>query len=242
MFRLVNWNIERKRPGSWQAKSLIEEIASIAPDVICLTEAWVDSLETLGGFTISSKGIAWSPQKEDERKVLIWSHQPWVSVEVINELEETGSAVTGLCNLAGIQTRIVGICVPYHFASPLGVTPKEKPWSQHNAFLRKLMSYLDVWAIEGPTIVLGDFNRRMPRSWGPKHSYELLELALENYEVVTRGPLNGVDQLSIDHIAVTAPLNVKAVVGRPAEDHRGRKRSDHFGVVADLTSGRRDSN
>lgn len=232
--RIVNWNIERRKPSSWQAMSLVEEITGLKPDLICLTEAWTQSLSSLGGHTVSSPGVAWSPKHEDERKVLLWSPTPWRDAGVVTGLEETGSAVTGMTTLGGIETRVVGICIPYNFASPLGRTPKVKPWHQHESYLKKLKPLLDAWARQGPTIVLGDFNRRIPRVWGPRASYALLKNAFENYEIATAGVLQGVNDRTIDHVAHFGPFSTSAVTGRPAEASDGRRRSDHFGVVLDM--------
>jgi len=54
--RIVNWNIERRKPSSWQARSLVDEIASLEPDYVCLTEAWKQSLADFGGHVISAEG------------------------------------------------------------------------------------------------------------------------------------------------------------------------------------------
>ena len=143
--RIVNWNIERRGPSTWQAKSLLAEIAELGPDVVCLTEAWEASAEALGGHSISAAGAAWSAQHDSERKVLLWSKHPWHSVETINQLEATGSAITGLTLFGETQVRVIGLCVPYHFASPFGQEPRAKPWSQHERFLEDLSPLLRRW-------------------------------------------------------------------------------------------------
>lgn len=231
---LVNWNIERNKPSSWKAKSLVEEIASLTPDIICLTEAWAQSLESLVGFSIGACGAKWSPQHRDERKVLLWSKRPWQAVEVIAELEEIGSAITGKTHLGGALVRIVGICIPYHFANPYGSEPRAKPWSLHEVFLEKLSPLLATWRSEGDVIVLGDFNRRIPRAWGPKHAYNLLEAAFQGYEFATQGLLQGVGDQTIDHAALAGNFITTSVSGRTARAPDGRLRSDHFGVFVRL--------
>ncbi|MEZ5986002.1 MAG: endonuclease/exonuclease/phosphatase family protein [Hyphomonas sp.] len=234
--RVVNWNIERHAPHTWQAVSLMEEIAELTPDVICLTEAWRQSTEAFGGFSVSASGVAWSDQHPDEQKVLLWSHHPWREVRVVDELEITGSAVTAKTLFGGVETRFVGICIPYHFANPLGQEPRAKPWSQHERFLQDLRPLLAHWRNEGPVIVIGDFNRRVPRSWGPKRSYAMLESALREFEIPTSGIIKEVDDLTIDHIAFSGNFKVSRIIGRPAEAADGRRRSDHFGIVVDFQS------
>lgn len=235
--RIINWNIERRRPSSWQGVSLREEIESLSPDLVCITEGWTTSLGGPPGHNISAPGVAWSPQDSDERKVLLWSKQPWRDGRVVPDLEETGSAVTGLTIIAGLEVRVVGLCIPYHFASPLGQKPKAKMWSQHTEFLKKLKPLLAAWIDEGPLIVTGDFNRRVPKSWGPLASYKLLEEAFECLDIITAGNIDRIGEQAIDHIAVVGPFAPISILGLPAEDDRGRKRSDHFGVMADIDIG-----
>lgn len=234
--RIVNWNIERHGPATWQAKSLLAEIAELGPDVLCLTEAWEASVTTLGGHSISARGATWSAKHESERKVLLWSKHPWHSVETINQLEATGSAITGLTLLAGMQARVTGLCVSYHFASPLGQEPKAKPWSQHERFLEDLSPLLLQWRDQGPVIILGDLNQFMPRIWGPKRPHQLMEEAFAGYNIVTSGEIEGVGARAIDHVALAGNLKATSVFGRPAALEDGRKRSDHFGVVVDCAA------
>ena len=82
--------------------------------------------------------------------------------------------------------------------------------------------------------VLGDFNRRVPRSWGPKQSYEKLEDTFSGYQFATTGILDEINDRTIDHIAFAGSFEVKRVYGKSAHLPDGRRRSDHFGVVAEL--------
>ena len=232
--RIVNWNIERRKPSSWQARSLVDEIASLEPDYVCLTEAWKQSLADFGGHVISAEGGAWSPQHPDERKVVLWSRNPWADVEPIEQLEAIGSAITARSDINGNVVRFVGVCIPYHFASPLGVEPRAKPWTEHERFLEILKPHLARWARDEPVTVLGDFNRRVPRSWGPKQSYEKLEDTFSGYQFATTGILDEINDRTIDHIAFAGSFEVKRVYGKSAHLPDGRRRSDHFGVVAEL--------
>lgn len=232
--RIVNWNIERHGPDSWQARSLLDEIARLDPDLLCLTEAWESSAAPLGGFAVSAAGAAWSSEHALERKVLLWSRSEWRDVQPVDALEATGSAITGLTLLGSTEVRIVGLCIPYHFANPFGQEPRAKPWSQHERFLEELAPLLRQWRQEGPVMVLGDFNQFIPRVWGPKRSYELMEAAFESYDIVTGGETKGIKACAIDHVAFAGDLIATDVVGRSAQTNDGRKRSDHFGVVVDF--------
>lgn len=232
--RLVNWNIERADPASEDADFLIGEIHSLQPDLVCLTEAWEGSLERFGGHTLSAPGLSWSRKQAGECKVLIWSPNPWTDLEVLDELEATGSAVTGRTELCGRLVRLVGICIPYFGANPYGQVPRSKPWALHTNFITALIPRLSRWQSEGPVIVAGDFNRRMPRTYGPKQAYELLERAFENYEIVTRGPIPDMSVQTLDHVAWAGGFRLRGVQGRSAVAPNGREASDHFGVVVDF--------
>ena len=230
----MNWSIERRKPSSWQARSLMNEIALLEPDYLCLTEAWKQSLVDFSGHVISAAGIAWSPQHPDERKVVLWSRNPWADVEPIEQLEAIGSAITGTSEINGNVVRFVSVCIPYHFASPLGVEPRAKPWTAHERFLETFAPLLARWVQDEPAIVLGDFNRLVPRSWGPKKSYEMLEDAFSGYQFATTGILDKINDRTIDHIACAGSFEVKRAYGKSAHLPDGRRRSDHFGVVAEL--------
>ncbi|WP_430404203.1 hypothetical protein [Hyphomonas sp.] len=95
---------------------------------------------------------------------------------------------------------------------------------------------LGQWRNEGSVIVVGDDNRRIPYAWGPKRSYELLESALDGYSFATSGMLPGVNEKSIDNVAYSGDLEHSHACGRSAKAPDGRRRSDHFGVVANFHS------
>lgn len=232
--RLVNWNIERNGPASAKAMSLMAEIASLSPDLICLTEAWEGSLEAFSGHALTAKGVAWSRQAAGECKVALWSPEAWTDVEQMAPVAAFGGAVSAFTRVSGRAVRVVGICIPYHMASPLGQVPKARVWEQHERFLEALAPYLQRWRQEGPVIVTGDFNRRMPRTYGSLRSYEMLERAFEGYQIATRGPLAGVEAQTVDHVAFAGGLKATGVEGRSAVSPEGLVRSDHFGVVVDF--------
>lgn len=212
----------------------MNKIASLEPDYVCLTEAWKQSLVDFSGHVISAAGIAWSPQHPDERKVVLWSRNPWADVEPIEQLEAIGSAITGTSEINGNVVRFVSVCIPYHFASPLEVEPRAKPWTEHERFLETLKPLLARWARDEPVIVLGYFNRRVPRSWGLKKSYEKLDDAFSGFQFATTGYLDEINDRRIDHIAFAGSFEVKRTYGKSAYLPDGRSLSDHFVVVAEF--------
>lgn len=168
---------------------------------------------------------------------MIWSAAPWRDAEVLKNLEMIGSAVTGRTDIAGTQVRVVGICIPYFGANPHGQLPRIKQWALHTDFILALAPMLACWRSEGPVIVAGDYNRRMPRVYGPKQSYELLEKAFAGYNIATRGSIAGVAAQTLDHVAFAGDFRPLAVEGRSAVSPDGRECSDHFGVIVDFELG-----
>ena len=60
------------------------------------------------------------------------------------------------------------------------------------------------------TLVLGDFNQRIPRQFRsptPKRMYELLQRTFAGFTFATAGKLSGAPGQAIDHIAITPDLN-----------------------------------
>lgn len=233
--RLVNWNIHRQKPGSVKAESLVSEIRTLGPDLICLTEAWETSLDSLGGHTLSVPGIAWSKKAPGERKVLLWAPRPWICGGPVEELEAIGSGVSGWTEIGGARVRIVGLCIPYRAANPYLHRPKLESWVQHGRFVAAVAPLLKRWRREGPVIVVGDYNRKMPRvGTAGVAEYTALEDAFGEYDVATRGKLPGMGLQTVDHVAFAGNFRVTQIEGRSSVTPEGLVRSDHFGVVVDF--------
>ncbi len=62
------------------------------------------------------------------------------------------------------------------------------------------------------TIVLGDYNQRIPRKWSPKTAYEkLLETFEPNFTVSTTGIIKEMDKQAIDYFPHTYDIEVKSI-------------------------------
>lgn len=232
--RLINWNIERRGPHTWQAASLVSEIQSLQPDLVVLTEAHLTSLESMGGHVLSHRGYVAGPKADSERLVLIWSKAPWTEIPLPPSLADLGGAVLGETEVEGRAVYCFGICIPWHMAPTSPPGEKTQPWKQHELFLDQLRPALDAVSHLRPLIVAGDYNRRMPRAWGPHKSYEKLETALTGLDVVTRGSLPPLDDMTIDHVATRGDLHPIHVRALDRKDASGRARSDHFGILVDF--------
>jgi endonuclease/exonuclease/phosphatase (EEP) superfamily protein YafD len=232
--RLVNWNIERRGPLTWQAASLVSEIQDLAPDLVVLTEAHIDSMDACGGHALSHPGYNSGHRADRERLVLMWSRSPWEEIPLPDALQRHGGALLGRTHVDGRAVHCLALCVPWHMCP--GVPPGEKvrPWSQHVKFLDLLKAEMDGLFRYSPLIIAGDFNRRIPRRWGPIAPYELMQETFCETDIVTQGLLAPLELETIDHVALKGPLAARSVRALDRFDHRQRPRSDHFGVMVDL--------
>lgn len=209
----------------------MERVEILAPDVVCLTEGFVDSTAVLGGYEISVKGVSWSRETPGERKVVLWSREPWTAVDLEGNPDVQCGAFVAATTMTPVgAVRVVGICIPYSFASPFGVIPKSRQWSEHLRFLAGLHNLMAVRERGQATVVLGDFNQFVPRIWGAKAASAALDHALGELSICTAGLIEGVDRPSIDHIALSPELVATSRRGIDEHDHDGKRLSDHFGV------------
>ncbi|QPC89720.1 endonuclease/exonuclease/phosphatase family protein [Mesorhizobium sp. INR15] len=228
----ANWNIERQPSSKRQARTMIERVAAHSPDVVCLTEAFEGSTADLGGFEIAAKGVSWSNEAAKERKVVLWSREPWSDIDSIGNRElRSGGFMAGTTRTRLGEIRVVGVCVPYHMASPMGVAPRSPAWSQQVSFLNGLKQVVASRNSELPIVVIGDYNQFVPRIWGSKAASLALLEALDGLSVCTGGQLQIVDRPAIDHVALSPELQSLSVQGIDEHDTEGRKLSDHFGVA-----------
>ena len=85
------------------------------------------------------------------------------------------------------------------------------------------------------TVVLGDFNQRIPRRGQNKWAYATLRQAFVEYNITTAGWLGAAKGLAIDHIAHTNDLLRMGDIGIwRGKSEFGRHLSDHFGVWCDF--------
>lgn len=238
--RILTWNLERNGPSSSKGRELGARILAQSADLVCLTEAHEGSASALGYYEISAEGAHWSARKPSERKVTLGSKAPWTAVDDYGgEGLESGAFIAGTTQSPFGLVRVVGLCIPYHAASPFGQRPKARQWSEHLRFLDALHAYLAARAHDPPLVIIGDYNQFLPRIWGSKAAHAKLLEALGTATVVTSGRLRIVERPSVDHIALSGELCARDVWGIDEHDIRGKRLSDHFGVCADVVKYRK---
>jgi hypothetical protein len=232
---VATWNFERRGPHTPKAQTMMDRLSAERPALVCLTEAHEGSTAALGGHEIAVRGVVWSRAKETERKVVLWSAQPWRGLDIAGPNGcEAGAYLSGVTNVNGVDVWVVGVCIPYSFASPLGAEPRARPWSQHITYLRGLKTAIENRPRDLPCIVLGDYNQFVPRIWGSKAAAAALSDALGDLLVSTSGPMKGLAKPAIDHIAHCGKLSAANVRTLSNIGDRGERLSDHYGMVVDL--------
>lgn len=235
--QIVNWNIERQAPDKRRAKIMMERISAISPQLVCLTEAFEGSTAALGGYEISTRGVAWSKEAPAERKVVLWSRNPWTDKD--NDEAETlrsGAYVAATTDTPIGAVRVIGVCIPYSFASPFGLTPRSRPWSEQLKFLEGLKQVVANREFAIPVVVIGDFNQFAPRIWGSKAASAALEEALGSLTICTIGIIDSINRPTVDHVALSQNLKAQSITGIDEFDDNGRKLSDHFGLAVRVST------
>lgn len=131
------------------------------------------------------------------------------------------------------EVTVLGVCIPWHMAEVTHRTGRQrKPWELHLEYIEVLAQV--VARTEGPVVVAGDLNQRVPRArYGNRAAARALEAAFEPLVILTRGTVPGCDRQGIDHIAVSEELQAISVAGWPNKV-KGHRMSDHDGAVVDL--------
>lgn len=231
--RILTWNLERKKPTAPRGSEALDYLFALEPDVMVLTEART-SMDARGGHLLWAEPPRGSRFAPDERKVVIWSKEPWTKVDRVGIAGLDQTRFIGAVTETPIgPLPILGICIPWHMAEvTYPVDKKHKPWELHIRYLRLLEKML---ATAAPTTVAaGDFNQRIPRGkHGSRKAAEALEQAFAAVTVATEGQLEGCHRSGIDHIAHGPGLQAAKVWGWP-NDVGGNRLSDHDGAGADL--------
>lgn len=232
---LATWNLQWKRPHSAACRTMVERLVEHDPDVVCLTEAYAKA-KLPPGHTIEAEPNYGYPLIEGRRKVLLWSTLPWEAVDRIGHTDlPTGRFVSGRTMTPLGPVTVVGVCIPWRDAHVSSGRRDRTPWQDHCAYLAGLARILS--ALDGPAIVVGDFNQTIPRRTAPHVVYAALEQALgARCVVATGGLLAPLGRPSIDHIAHGPELVAANVTALSNLGPDLKQLSDHFGVVGTLRS------
>lgn len=241
--RVLTWNIERSKPETPRGAAAIDYLFGLDPDVMVITEART-TFSTRGGHTLWCEPPVGTHFAAEERKVLIWSKEPWTAVDRIGikGLDQTRYIAAKTSTPNGDLT-VHGVCIPWHMAEVVyhnGV--KRKPWELHLKYLALLGELLHcdhsvdcAQSTTGAAVVAGDFNQYVPRQkFGSKAVNDALTAAFEPLTIATSGIIDGCDKVGIGHIAHTQALTTERVWGWPNVID-GKRLSDHDGAGEELS-------
>lgn len=229
---IATWNIEWKASGSRQAGLMRERVLACDPEIVCLTEGYADFFSG-EGHLIEAESDYGYPSIFGRRKVLLWSRRPWAGVDCIGDRAmPAGRFVAGQTETSIGTLTVIGVCIPWRDAHVSSGRRDRERWQDHLAYLDGLTRYVQQWRER--TVIIGDFNQRIPRTYVPTHVHEALLDCLAGYSVATAGPLPPNGQGSIDHLAHTIDLRSSEVRTLSNVGADGERLSDHFGISVRL--------
>ena len=236
--RIGTWNVGWAVADSERGTRVADALKAPDCDIVCVTEGCADILPP-DGHTVDA-GPDWGyGHEEARRKVLVWSRQPWAAVDIgISSALPAGRLVSGITLTALGPLTVVGVCIPWRDAHVRSGRKDRSQWQEHEAWLAGFES-LPYRHAKKRTVVLGDFNQRVPRRSQPKGVHAALLHAFEGFSFATAGNLDGAPGRALDHIVHTPDMVPSGGIGLwPRQDRRDRRLSGHFGVLGDFAFGR----
>jgi endonuclease/exonuclease/phosphatase family metal-dependent hydrolase len=224
--RIGVWNAHWAARDTKRGRATFRLLDSLACDVMCVTEVELGLLTSTGHVIDSDPDYGYT-RIRDRRKVVLWSRQPWTNVDRVGAPELPGGRfVSGETETPIGPIRFVGVGIPWRDAHVRTGRRDRAPWEDHLRFLSALPTA--VRPSNRPTVLLGDFNQRIPRARQPEHVARALAAALGPLRVVTDGEVTEVEGQLIDHVAIDPNLEPVEVRGVPG---RSVGLSDHDGAV-----------
>ncbi len=175
--------------------------------------------------------------RDERRKVLLWSREPWEQVDDIgNDKLPPGRFVSGVTQTSEGALNVMGVCIPWADSWVRGTEVKRVRWEDHRQYLKGLSEVLDRTPVRR-LIVVGDFNQRIQQG-GAVHSdiRVALQSVLASRMTIASAGMGFRGRRSIDHVALSGDLTAE-YIGVISNLDGERKLSDHFGVVAGLSAG-----
>ena len=230
---ILNWNIEWAKPDSKRGKIIKKKINELSPDIICLTETYHDFLKE-SGYTILSHADYGYKNTDGKHKVMLWSKNVWKDVSTMEKNNlPNGRFISGKTKTPIGELNILGVCIPWKDAHVSTGHKNRKSWEEHLNYLKGLQSILKDDSFSANTIIVGDFNQRIPRKYSPAKVYDELLKTFKNLKMITGGNIDKIDKQTIDHICCSDDLDGQNVFDINNVENE-LKLSDHFGIFAVL--------
>ena len=179
----------------------------------------------------SRHAVTGYPIKEGRRKVVLWSRNPWMDVDMVGHADlPPGRFVAGrtTCNLG--ELTVIGVCIPWSMAHVKNA--RRKVWEDHIAYLDGLDHILGNLGSER-LVVVGDFNQRMSGHYARKDAANRLKEVISKKLEIATDTVSFSEKETIDHLAHTRDL-IAVDVEAISNQTEGGELSDHFGVALTL--------
>ena len=233
---LVNWNVEWATPRSRRTPEIRKRIDAYAPDIVCLTETHNELLSPEGHVICSQPDYGYEP-RENRRKVMLWSREPWKRVDDLGHKSmPPGRYVSGITRTPLGEVTVIGICIPWSGCRTEARrgAERKKRWEDHESYIKCLSVLLRSLA-DRPLIIAGDFNQGIGQGRSVPHRLRAaLQDSIPAHLTIATSALGHRGRRSIDHIALSEELTAESltVISNMDDD---RKLSDHFGISASLS-------
>ena len=233
---VVNWNVEWATPRSRRTPEILKRIDRHSPEVVCLTETHTGLLPP-DGHTICSGPDAGYKVREERRKVLLWSREPWEHVDDVGADElPPGRFVSGVTQTSIGKVTVIGICIPWSGSRTEARrgTERKRRWEDHEQYISGLSKVLEQAPVER-LFIMGDFNQRIGRrSATPLKLRSALQKAVPTRMTIATAALGFQGSRTIDHVVLSADLAAESLC--VISNIQGeRKLSDHYGIAATLS-------
>ena len=236
---LVNWNVEWASSAAYsRTPEIRKRIAAHSPDVVCLTETHREMLSPSGGHIICSQADAGYRIKENMRKVMLWSREPWEHVDDLGHASmPPGRYVSGVTRTPLGEVTVIGICIPWHGSrteARRGAEQKER-WEDHVSYV-KCLGELLLKIQDRPLIVTGDFNQRIgQKGYAPPPDKQVaVQDIMPRHLTIATSALGYNGRRCIDHMALSEEIAAESLKVISNIDGK-RELSDHPGIAAILS-------
>ena len=225
--KILIWNTEWAKPNSNREQIIKEIVKTISPDIICITEGYIQSWQDFG-YTIYSNEDYGYKIHQGRRKVILISKTPWSNIDEIGDINmPNGRFISGITQ----NINVIGVCIPWKDAHVRTGRKDKQSWEDHIDYLNGLKNNLQ--NINSQTFVMGDFNQRIPKKYSRKDVYDLMLKTFKDFNIETQNNIQPIDKLSIDHLCTKYTDKVLSI--ESISNFKGDVRlSDHFGLVVNI--------
>lgn len=231
-FTIGLWNTEWARPHNRRGRLVSECLAGLGADILCITEGSEDLLPPNGHVITSSPDYGYEAPRH-RRKVLLWSTSSWDNTDQVGASSlPPGRFVRGSTRTPAGVIDVIGVCIPWRHAHVRTGLKNRSLWEDHLRYLDGLRDILS--STDDRSMVLGDFNQRIPRKWTPHRVYESLQETFEGWEIPTAGRVGSDGERLIDHIVHRPMFSGSILDVLPKTSSCQTRLSDHVGAHARL--------